>query len=221
MSFIRLEEVSFGYIKTCLQISNVTLEFNCGTIAMLTGKNGSGKTTLSKLMMGILKPQKGSILVDGQDICKQNLADTAKKTGYLFQNPERQLFCTSVLEEIAFSFRQRGQDEDTSMENAKELLKRFSMAGKAGEYPLRLSGGEKQRLALLCVFALKPKYYILDEPSSGIDRDNKEILMGMLRNLKAEGAGICIITHDKMLINNLSDRVITMEKGQVINDETA
>ncbi len=217
MSFIVLDNISFGYQKTLFQISDVSLELDRGSIAILTGKNGSGKTTLSKLMMGILKPQKGRVLVDGQDIRKQNLADTAKNVGYLFQNPERHLFCASVLEEVAFSFRQRGQGG--CLEEARLLLDRFSMADKSQEYPLRLSGGEKQRLALLCVLAMKPGYYILDEPSSGIDNENKCKLVEMLNDLKAEGAGVCIITHDKALIRSLADRVITMDGGRLERDE--
>jgi len=218
---ISLERVSFGYKKTAFHIDDLSLDFYCGETAVLTGRNGSGKTTLSKLMIGILKPDKGDIFIDGSNIKKHSLAQNAKSAGYLFQNPERQLFCNTVLEEIIFSLRQTGLDEPAARIRAEELLKQFSMEDKAASYPLKLSGGEKQRLALLTVLAMEPKYYILDEPSSGIDRDNKQILTDMLNRLKAAGAGLCIITHDEELIESLADRKISMEKGRVVRDEKA
>ena len=210
MSFIRLENVSFDYQNKGFRINDVTLGLDLGSITVLCGKNGSGKTTLSKLMMGILKPCTGHVLVNGSNIEKQSLAKTAKDVGYLFQNPERQLFCLTVLDEIAFSLKYNREDARQSHQKAKELLERFFMSDKANEYPLRLSGGEKQRLALLAVFAIKPKFFILDEPTTGLDKQNKDRLFAILKDFKAQGAGICIITHDKTLIERLS--------GQDCND---
>lgn len=93
------------------------------------------------------------------------------------------------------------------------------MRDKAGEFPLKLSRGEKQRLALLAVFAMRPNFYILDEPSSGIDEENKQKLIVMLKEIKRKGAGMCIITHDKTLTEHLADRVITMTEGRIKSDE--
>jgi energy-coupling factor transporter ATP-binding protein EcfA2 len=123
------------------------------------------------------------------------------------------------LEEIAFSLKHRGESEQDAAVHARELLERFSMQDMEEGFPLKFSRGEKQRLAMLAILAMKPIFYILDEPTSGIDEENKRKLIGMLRNVKNEGAGLCIITHDKELIEELSDRVITMENGSVIHDE--
>ncbi len=214
--FITLEDISYTYKKTGFAVRNVTLSLRLGETAVLAGSNGSGKTTLMKLLMGILTPDSGCVRIDGEDTKKTRLPDTAKKVGYLFQNPERQLFCPSAKEEIMFSLKHRGIDDDTAGKEAERLLAHFSMADKAGDYPLKLSRGEKQRLALMAVLAMQPKYYILDEPSSGIDRDNKEKLIEMLSELKADGAGMCIISHDKALIDRVADRVITMKDGAIV-----
>lgn len=218
-AYIELDSVCFGYKKTSFSIISVSLKLFRGQTAVLTGENGSGKTTLSKLMMGILKPEKGRVLVDGQDIKKCSLPFIAKKTGYLFQNPERQLFCDTALEEIVFSLMHSGEDEATAKTKAKDLLSRFSLLERAGDFPLKLSRGEKQRLALLSVIAMKPPYYILDEPLSGIDDENKERLVAILEELKADGAGMCIITHDKSLMERLADRVIFMSQGRVEDEK--
>ncbi len=218
---IRLSGVSFKYKKTTFAIKDISLTLFCGQTAVIAGASGSGKTTLSKLMMGILAPLSGSVIMDGQDIKKLGLPETAKRSGYVFQNPERQLFCSSAKDEIKFSLKLKGESEKEAEAKAEGLLARFSMQERARDFPLKLSRGEKQRLALLAVFAMKPPYYILDEPSSGIDEQNKAQLVEMLREIKREGAGLCIITHDKALTESLADRVLTMEGGRVVSDESA
>ena len=218
-AYISLCGVSYSYKRTPFSIKDVSLGLHRGETTVIAGRNGSGKTTLSKLIMGILRADAGDITVDGQNIEKMRLPEMAKHIGYLFQNPDRQLFCASVLEEITFSLRQKDLDKETAAETANDLLKRFSIHDKADDYPLKLSRGEKQRLALLAVFALQPGYYILDEPSSGIDMENKEKLIAMLNAYKQQGAGLCIITHDKLLIDRLADRVVTMADGRILSDE--
>lgn len=212
-AYIELKGVSFGYKKTGFSIKDVSLELYKGRAAALTGCNGSGKTTLGKLIMGILKPDSGSLLVDGQDIRKLRLYETARKIGYLFQNPERQLFCATALEEIAFSLRHGGTG-DGAEQQALKLLTRFSMQERKDDFPLKLSRGEKQRLALLSVFAMEPPYYILDEPTAGLDEENRRELIAMLEEIKSGGAGILIITHDRALIERVADSVITMTGGE-------
>jgi energy-coupling factor transport system ATP-binding protein len=219
-AYIDLEDINFTYKKTRFSIDGLSLKLYGGQTAVITGGNGSGKTTLSKIMMGIIRPDGGAVAVDGRDIKKSRLAETAARIGYLFQNPERQLFCSTALEEIAFSLAHRGESKETAAVKADALLARFSMETKANDFPLKLSRGEKQRLALLAVFAMRPRYYILDEPSAGIDEGNKQKLIEMLGEIEESGAGMCIITHDKELIK-LADRVITMDGGRVVRDESA
>ena len=219
-NFVELKKVNYKYEKTGFEISDVSLKLNKGECAILRGSNGSGKTTLGKLIMGIIKPDSGSVYVGGQDIRKNKLYENAKNISYLFQNPDRHFFCTTAKEEIEFSLLHNGNSEDEADKKATELLERFNMADKADSFPLKLSGGEKQRLALLTVFAVNPSYYILDEPSSGIDADIKNSLIDMLIQIKQTGSGLLIITHDKTMTNQLADRVITMSGGKAAGDET-
>lgn len=213
--YIELSGINFGYKKTGFSINDVSLELYKGQIAALTGINGSGKTTVGKLIMGILKPDSGSLRIDGKDAAKMRLPETARRIGYLFQNPERQLFCATALEEIKFSLQHKGEDEQAAHRRALELLCRFSMQDRSGDYPLKLSRGEKQRLALLSVFAMDTPYYILDEPTAGLDEENRLTLLKMLEEIKESGAGLCIITHDKALIERSADKVITMTQGRI------
>ena len=216
---IRLNNVNYRYSRTGFSLSDISLRFLSGEMTILTGHNGSGKTTLSKLMIGIFKPQAGKVLIDGIDIRKQPLAQNARRVGYLFQNPERQLFSNTVLEEVMYSLRQTGVGEEQAEAQARALLGQFSLAEKAGVYPLKLSGGQKQRLALLAVLALRPDYYILDEPLTGIDRTDRQGLIELLAKIKLSGCGMCVITHDCDLLDGLADRYIAMEKGRVQSDE--
>lgn len=217
--YISLNDISFGYKKTGFRIDNLSLKLYTGETTILVGKNGCGKTTVSKLIMSILKIDSGEICLDGESIRKKPLAEIAKCVGYLFQQPERQLFNRTALEEITFSLNLNGLGEQESIQTAKDLLEKFDLKDKEQEYPLKLSRGEKQRLALAAVFAMKPNYYILDEPSSGLDSENKQILISLLKQLKKQGAGLLIITHDREMIKSLADRLITMEEGGVSKDE--
>lgn len=219
--FIELKNVYYRYKKTGFEITDMSLELYKGQFTILRGRNGSGKTTLSKLIMGIIEAQSGSIILDGQDIRRNKLSDNARKIGYLFQNPDRHFFCSTAKEEIIFSLLHNGCNESQAEAKANELLEHFGLADKANSFPLKLSGGEKQRLALLAVFAINPPFYILDEPSSGIDKGMKSSVIEMLKQIKNSGSGLCIITHDKTITQQLADRVITVDAGRVIADEKA
>ncbi len=219
--FIQFKNVCFEYKKTGFKIEDFSLCLHSGETTVLAGHNGCGKTTVSKLLLSILKPHSGDVFIDGKSVNDMRLADISKHVGYLFQQPDRQLFCQTAIEEITFSFIQNGTDEQTSVETAKQLLEKFGLSEKACEYPLMLSRGEKQRLAFAAVYAMKPKFYVLDEPSSGLDVENKQSLMGLIKSLKQQGVGFLIITHDKEMMTGLADRMITMHKGRIIKDETA
>lgn len=219
MDTISLENVSYQYSKTFFRVENVSLKLEKSQTTVITGHNGSGKTTLAKLIMGILLPEQGKVCYGNKDAIKMRLFERAIHIGYCFQEPDKQLFCATALEEVMFSLRLRGLNEDQAEENARELLQRFSLLEKTDAFPLKMSAGEKRRLALAAIFAIQPDYYILDEPTIGIDAENKGKLIEYLTEIKQKGAGLIIITHDSRLIKTLADRIITMEKGQT--DESA
>ena len=209
MSFIEIDGVSFSYKKTGFNLYIESLKLEQDEITHICGRNGSGKTTLARLVMGILKPDSGTVFVDNINIAKQTLAQNARKIGFLFQNPARQLFCNTVLDEVMFSLKgQNAKDE------AMRWLVAFGLEDKCGAHPLTLSVGEKQRLALACVLAIKPKYLILDEPTSSLDTESRNILISLIKALKDKGIGMSIITHDDAL-ETLRDRSIAIENGRV------
>lgn len=214
--YISLNNVAFGYEHTGFALHGISLDLHQGQTVVITGQNGSGKSTLAALMMGLIKPHSGTIRYRGSDGKSISLPNKAKSIGYGFQNPDKQFFCLSALEEIAFSLRQTGQYEAAAIDNAHRLLGCFGMQHKADSLPQKLSDGEKRRLALLAVFALDRPYYILDEPTAGLDVNSRQMLFDWLAGYKQRGTGLCIITHDEALIRELGDKTVRMSNGRLL-----
>ncbi|MFZ5974002.1 MAG: energy-coupling factor ABC transporter ATP-binding protein [Bacillota bacterium] len=217
--YIELQDVCYRYPGGSFSVENISLAFDVSRITAIVGQNGSGKTTLGKLMAGILKPQSGEILLCGADTKKMALHDFGKKIGYLFQNPERQIFAQTVEEEITFSQELLGVPPEKAKEKCDTLLKAFHLEHLRDALPLKLSRGEKQRLVIAAIFTNEPGFLLLDEPSTALDRERKEVLYEMLRDLREKGIGITVITHDDGFVERYAQRVITMEEGRVIRDE--
>lgn len=213
--YIKLKNVFYKYAKTDFSLMVKSLSFNLGEITAIVGENASGKSTLSKLMIGILKADDGSIFICDENIENLKLHEIGQKVGYLFQNVDRQLFCTTVFDEIIFSLKHNGMSEDKSNKIANRLIQEFSMEHLKDKYPLHCSRGEKQRLALICLLAISPDFFLLDEPTSGVDDANKELIISIIKQLANQGKGVCIITHDDK-VNCVADRKIILEHGRVV-----
>jgi len=181
----------------------------------LTGGNGSGKTTLGKLLAGILRPQAGKVLYNGEDIAGWKLGKIGQRLGYLFQEPSRQIFAPTVMEELCFPVIFRGGDRQAAEAAAEDLLSEFGLSGRAESITYNLSRGEKQRLALASAFLLKPDFFILDEPTTGLDKRQREILAGLLKCFLEKGAGIMLISHDMDFIKGFDARIYRMESGRL------
>ena len=217
-----LKNVKFHYKKSNKSISNIfeniSLDIFSDEITALIGENGSGKTTITKLMMGILKPLQGDIYVFETNIKEMSLGQIGKKVGYLFQNPERQLFATSVYEELAFVMDIKGYDKKYIDKEVNETLELLNLLPLKNEVPFFLSGGEKQRLALASILVNKPKYLVLDEPTTSLDIKRKEILSNIIDKLKEEKIGTLIVSHDKQFVEKHANRIIQLTKGEIVND---
>lgn len=217
-----LKNVKFYYKKsnksTSNILENISLDIFSNEITALIGENGSGKTTITKLMMGILKPLQGDIYVFGTNIKEMSLGQIGKKVGYLFQNPERQLFATSVYEELAFVMDIKGYDKKYIDKEVNETLELLNLSPLKNEVPFFLSGGEKQRLALASILVNKPKYLVLDEPTTSLDIKRKEILSNIIDKLKEEKIGTLIVSHDKQFVEKHANRIIQLAKGEIVND---
>ncbi|WP_457743001.1 energy-coupling factor ABC transporter ATP-binding protein [Thermococcus sp.] len=183
-------------------------------ILALVGPNGSGKTTLAKHLNGLLKPLRGSVLVDGLDTREHTVAELSGKVGYVFQNPEHMFFEESVFEEVAFGPKNLGLDDKEIEERVRWALQAVGLEGFEERTPYSLSGGEKQRLAIACVLAMKPKYLILDEPTTGLDLKAERSVVEVIKSLRESGHGILLITHDMDLVLELAERVVLLDDGR-------
>ncbi len=196
-------------------LENINLELHRGECMALLGENGSGKTTLSKLLIGILKPEKGEISIDGEKIRDLPLAKIGERIGYLFQNPNRQLFCSSVEEEVGFALQFRKSERGESEKIVSELLGFFQLDHLRAKFPFTLSQGERQRLALAAIMALDPPFFILDEPTTGLDPRRKEELFFYLQKLLKDNRGILLISHDHDFACNLANQIGELKNGKL------
>jgi energy-coupling factor transport system ATP-binding protein len=189
-----------------------------GEIVALVGQNGSGKTTLAKHLNGLLKPTRGEVEVDSLNTVEHTVAELSRKVGYVFQNPEHMFFEENVFREVAFGPRNLGLSEDEIEERVRWALRAVKLEGYEERVPYSLSGGEKQRLAIACVLAMRPKYLILDEPTTGLDGRSSASVVDAIRNLHSDGHGILLITHDMELVLELAERVVLLHRGEKIFD---
>ena len=195
-------------------LDSVSLSLERGTVTGLCGHNGSGKTTLGKLISGILRPSAGKVLLDGEDTSGWPIGKIGSKVGYLFQEPARQIFAPTVLEEITFPLILKRMDRGEADKLARSILARFEMERLENAVTYTLSRGEKQRLAIAAMLVHDPVFLILDEPTTGLDSRRKEILGGMLRQLTEKGVGILLISHDSTFVSKHAVSVQRMVEGR-------
>ena len=224
MSIIELKDVSFIYgKKTPYEINaldNVSLEFEEGLITGLIGHTGSGKSTLVQMLNGILRPNRGTVIVDGEDIWKKpkKIAKIRYKVGMVMQYPEYQLFADTVKDDIAYGPKNMGLD---AKEIEARVIESAAFCGIDEETlkksPFDLSGGQKRRVALAGVMAMKPKILVLDEPAAGLDpRGRREILGGIKEYRKKSGTTVIIVSHSMEDMAMYCDRVVVMANGRLL-----
>lgn len=216
---IEISSITYNYKKGRTVFENFSLKIKNEESTVITGKNGCGKTTLTKLIMGILKPQLGDIRIFGHNTKDLSLGQTGEMIGYVFQYPERQLFATSVLEELTFPLVFKGCEKNDANERAEKMIEIFQLEKVKDSYPFFLSYGEKRRLAIASVLMNNPKYIILDEPTASLDSERIEILSDVLDKLKEKKIGILIISHNENFVKRHGDRIINIEGGCIVRDE--
>lgn len=184
----------------------------------LMGENGSGKTTLGKLVAGVLRPASGCVFYNGEDIASWKLGEIGRQVGYLFQEPSRQIFAPKPLEEIALPLELRGIPKEEARKKAMALLKEFELESIIDNTTFTLSRGEKQRLAIASAMVMSPKYFVLDEPTTGLDKARRLILAETLKKMHENGMGILLISHDREFVDMLGADVRYMRGGRLLND---
>lgn len=197
---------------------HINLEFKAGQITALVGANGAGKSTLSLTLAGLLPVVSGEVVssdalaqgANGTDPMKWKSPDLAKRISYVFQNPEHQFACRSVLDEVMLGPLRTGVSADEARAKAEELLKRFRLARYANANPYTLSGGEKRRLTVAASLAAAPRVLILDEPTFGQDHKTWLQIIRLIASLRSEGVSIIVVTHDRELVEALGARLVEL-----------
>jgi energy-coupling factor transport system ATP-binding protein len=199
-------------------LKHIDLVLEEGSKVAIIGQNGSGKTTLSKHFNGLLRPARGKVFVKGEDTAKKSVGELARQVGYVFQNPNYQLFSSNVRDEIAFGLRNLNMGETKIRQRTTRVLKEFDLTALAELPPLSLSSGIRKIIALASVYAMDPAILFLDEPTTGQDHGGKARIGGLIADLTQSGHTVVIITHDMNFAARYVDRVIVMAAGEIIAD---
>jgi energy-coupling factor transport system ATP-binding protein len=218
---IKIEDLRFSYFNKEEVLRGINLEIYEGEFIAIMGENGAGKTTLIKHFNGLLKPTSGKVLVDGIDTRKASVASLAKFVGLVFQNPDHQLFCETVWDEVAFSLKNFNYSEEIIKARVKKILEILDLTRYSDSSPFTLSGGERKRVALASVLVWDPKYIVLDEPTIGQDYRQKERLRNFILQLITQGKTVIIVTHDVEFVAECHPRVILLSKGKIVADGSA
>jgi energy-coupling factor transport system ATP-binding protein len=215
---ILLENVHFSYEGIYTALRGISLQIDDGERVAIMGTNGAGKTTLVKHLNGLLRPDKGRVILDGVDTKHNSVAELARQIGLVMQNPDHQLFLDSVEREIVFGLKNLGYSEEESVERCSRTLSSLGLEGFLERSPFTLSGGERKRVALASVLATEPRILALDEPTIGQDARQKENLAQMLQGLNDKGRTVIVVTHDIEFVIENFPRTIAMAEGQIVAD---
>jgi len=218
---IEVKDLYFTYPAGVEALRGITLTIDDGEFLAIMGQNGAGKTTLVKQFNGLLKPTKGEVVVDGVSTREMSVAQLARKVGFVFQNPDHQLFCETVEEEIAFALRNFGFEENAIKKRVDWALNLLDVMQYRKTSPFMLSGGERKRVALASVLAWDPHVVILDEPTIGQDHQQKEKLRQFIVQLNAQKKTVVVVTHDVEFVAECNPRVVLMSGGKIVAEGLA
>lgn len=218
---IEMHNVSFNY-RGVEALKNINIKVNKGESVALIGPNGSGKSTLLKLINGIVHPNCGEYLFDGERITSKLMEDVSfskafhRKLGFVFQNSDSQLFCSSVYEEIAFGPKQIGLSNDEINKRVDDILKLLRIEDLSDRIPYHLSGGEKKKVAIASVLVCNPRVLTLDEPMNGLDPKTKRFIRELFLKLNSSGKTIICSTHDFEYVKGIFKRAIVFSSDNTI-----
>lgn len=218
---INLSHISYNYEEVSA-LDDISLEIYAGELIFFTGPNGCGKSTLFKLLNGLIFPTKGEYYFDNKKIDKNTLQDNIsaksfhKRIGYIFQNPDVQLFNATVYDEIAFGPRQMNLDEEIIHQRVNELLIYLNIQHLQDRPPYHLSGGEQKKVALAAILALNPDVLMIDEPLNGLDNKTRQWFKDFLIDFIKANKTILISTHEQELLSLPHSRIIKFNDEHTI-----
>lgn len=216
---INLEHVSFAYPEQGPSVDDVSFRVDDGEFVAILGANGAGKTTTVRLIDGLIRPTTGKVEINGTDTAVSSVSERARKVGFLFQNPDRQICKNTVREEILFGLRTvRGDEGEEALQaRCDETLKDFGFSGD--EEPFSLSRGQRQRVALASILAVEPEILILDEPTTGLDYFECCHIMDRIRRMNEENkVTVIMVCHDMEVVLDYARRALVMAGGHLLAD---
>lgn len=213
---IKVDQLSFQYGKGIEALREIDLEISEGETVIFIGPNGAGKSTLLLLMRGLLGALDGRIQIAGERLdSKKKVEAMAGKVGLVFQNPDDQLFCTTVFDDVAFGPINMGLPQAEVTARVEKALGAVGLAGYEGRVPYHLSGGEKRRVSLATIYAMEPDILLLDEPTSHLDPRARQDVISLIHSFPGTKV---IATHDFELILKVADRVVLFHQGRIRAD---
>lgn len=219
MAYLELKNVSYVYSNGYKAIENVNMQFELGESVAIIGQNGAGKTTTVKLMNGLLNPTSGEVIVDGLSTKQNTTATIAQKVGYVFQNPDDQIFQDTIYKEIAYGpLKQKLSKEEVKkrVSNAAELC---GLSNELDEHPYNLPYSKRKFITIAAIIAMDPQVIILDEPTAGQDSESTELLGKIIDELAGKSKTVITITHDMEFVVKQFKRVIVMADKRKRTDE--
>ena len=216
---IKLDHVSFAYPEQGPSVDDVSFRVEDGEFVAILGANGAGKTTTVRLIDGLIRPTAGKVEINGTDTATSSVSERARRIGFLFQNPDRQICKNTVREEILFGLRTvRGDEGEEALQaRCDEVLKDFGFTGD--EEPFSLSRGQRQRVALASILAVEPEILILDEPTTGLDYFECCHIMDRIRRMNEEKkVTVIMVCHDMEVVLDYAQRALVMAGGHLLAD---
>lgn len=223
MNIIEARAIHYKYPDGTEALRDVNFKVKKGKMIALLGPNGAGKSTLFLHFNGILKPSSGEVIVNEENLNynKEGLMKVRQKVGIVFQNPDDQLFAPTVGEDVAFGPLNMGLSQIEVENRVHDALKKVGMDGFEDKPPHHLSGGQKKRVAIAGILAMKPEIMVLDEPTSGLDPKGASQIIKLLYQLNKEGMTIIVSTHDVDLVPLYADQIYIISDGEIIKKGTS
>ncbi|PIR07370.1 MAG: cell division ATP-binding protein FtsE [Candidatus Komeilibacteria bacterium CG11_big_fil_rev_8_21_14_0_20_36_20] len=219
---IKINNLTKNYDKEVFALRDVNLYVKPGEFISVVGQSGSGKSTLVKLVIAEEKADSGEIVIGGWNITKiknQEVPTLRRQLGVIFQD-FKLLPKKTVLENVAFAMEACGFSSDEIKKTVGQILSLVGLKGKESRYPHQLSGGEQQRVAIARSMVHKPKLLVADEPTGNLDSINTREIVDLLRKINRLGTTVVLVTHNRDVVNNLRERVVTLDNGYIISDQT-
>jgi energy-coupling factor transport system ATP-binding protein len=216
---LRTEELAHTYSTGVTALKGVSLAIHRNEVVSIIGQNGSGKTTLVRHFNGLLRPSAGKVFVEEEDTAKKSVSAMSRKVGYVFQNPNHQIFCTTVREELEVAPKNYGFDSRKMKDAVGQVVDMMNLEPLLSSHPLTLDYTTKKIITIASVLAYNPEVLILDEPTGGLDQAGREMLTRIINSTHDKGHTIIIISHDMDYVAENSLRVVVMSEGQVIRDD--